>query len=292
MKKLSISACLLAALALAAYFGQAALKERIQAQVEQTLEANKSAISLSYRELRPELLSRRLVFHGVDFALPGQLALLMGRAESLEIRRGPAPDSFELRFSGLALTLPDPADFGLESLGYAPADLVAEGGLTVRREAASQGVSVEDCRLSLPRLGRLRLFLRLGGVDEAALSQGFWLSSAFFTLRELRLEYEDAGLAGRIMDRSAAAAGLSPADYREGLARAVPDWLAATFGSPASDRESAVLERLAPALSTFVREPRGLVLRLTPEAPMTLAEGLSFPPIESAALLKAELTTF
>lgn len=289
MKKIVLAFCLVLALGLAAHFVLNALKERIRDGVAEALAARKDAVSVGYRSLEPEILGQRLVFTDLTFALPGQLALLMGKIAHLEVSRGATEGSLHARYSGLSLTLPDPGDFDLARLGLTPADLAAEGELTLTL-GAGQRFTLEDAVLRVPRLGSLKLSLRLDGVDAAALGhQGLWVAASFVRVRALSLSYEDASLAGRIMASSASAANVTPEDYRAGLARAVPGMLAALLGPPASEREQAVLDGLAPVLAAFFRGARGLALDLQPEAPMTLAECLSFAPLESAVLLRARL---
>lgn len=130
-------------------------------------------------------------------------------------------------------------------------------------------LSVDELTLESVDMGSLSASLVLGGATAALVDR---LNGATpdhtvandLTLETASLTYEDASLAGRILDQQAKAVGQDRAAFAEQISAALPLMLS-MIGNPGFQ------EKLANAASMFLKDPKNITISVEPAKPLPLA---------------------
>ena len=156
------------------------------------------------------------------------------------------------------------SDFKPAMLGYG--DLVFDVSWDAARNPDSQAVSIRDLTFTMQDGGSLTISGELGKVpDPAAFREAQQAAAAQIEIQSVTLRYEDASLAGKVLDYQAEKQGIPPEQYAQQIAAALP-FLLAALNNPAFQQQ------VAGAVGTFLQDPQSLTVRLAPEAPISGAE--------------------
>src|SRR5690606_1170358 len=91
------------------------------------------------------------------------------------------------------------------------------------------------------------------------------LKAAAMEVHRLTIRYDDASLAGKVLDLLAQQQGIPRAEYAEQIAGALP-FLLASLNNPAFQ------EQVATAVGTFLQDPQSVTVEVAPDSPISGAE--------------------
>lgn len=221
-------------------------------------------------QLTPRIGAIRLAKLALDTP-SGPMSLAEARLE-VDNPEAAIPEKMTLAFNGFKLDLDKWKDNKggerLRALGYA--EVSADTQLQVRWSPAERALLVENSGLTIDKVGRIDLDMRLG---EVAIVPGVAPEVAQQIMRNARVEtatlrVADLGLADRLFGQITRNAKISPEAVRAGLAAEVRAQAVARF-APALTPGS------AEAIEAFIRAPRRIVARAVPRPdrpPLTVGE--------------------
>lgn len=199
-----------------------------------------------------------------------------GRKGEVRISRvtmevGNVVDNVPLDSKGAIDDLVIPADafagrpYGPAMLGYG--DLVL--GVTWDGSRSSDGKSMElrDFTISLQDAGTISVKGNFGNMPAPTVLNDASASTSAgdIVIDNMTVRYEEASLAGRIMDMQASKQGVTRDAYAGQVEAALP-WLLASLNNP--ELQAKVTE----ALGTFLKDPKSLTLMLSPNEPISAEE--------------------
>jgi len=193
----------------------------------------------------------------LDCSLPDGEAFAMERLSLGDLRfAGGALSSGRFSLAGLKVPLETlEVDPGNSLLALDLEAITVSAGLAFQLDPATLRLEVSDVSVAIAELGRVELAASLDdvvpGLEGAGLAK----------LVRGRIDYTDASLAGRMLEKVAAQHGVDVDTVRQGLIDDAPQQLAA-MGLPAE---------LAGAVVAFLRDPRSLHIELAPPAPVALS---------------------
>lgn len=153
-----------------------------------------------------------------------------------------------------------PQSIGMEAMVF---DVTWDGS----RDQAADTVTINDFTLGLQNGGELSISGVVGKLpppnamnDDDASSK-----AAAMEVHRLTIRYDDASLAGKVLDLLAQQQGIPRAEYAEQIAGALP-FLLASLNNPAFQ------EQVATAVGTFLQDPQSVTVEVAPESPISGAE--------------------
>jgi hypothetical protein len=183
------------------------------------------------------------------------------------------PRSAEITLSALtidptSLDTNDSFSTQIKSLGYETIVLNLFGSAKWSADAGE--VDVEELSIDGVDIGSLSLAVLLGGVTKDLVAQmqapgGAENAISKITVNEASLTYEDASLAGRVLDQQAKGAGQSRESFVEQITAAIP-LLVTVIGNPAFQN------KVSTAASSFLKDPMNLTIYVAPEKPVPLSD--------------------
>ena len=167
------------------------------------------------------------------------------------------------------ITIPPEAfaesEVGPKTIGYD--QLVLDVSWDGSRDPAADTMTLRDFTLNIQDggafsisgiMGKLPAPTALNDPDGAA-------KAANMEVHTVTVRYEDASLAGRVLDFLAQQQGISREDYANQIAGALP-FLLAALNNPEFQNE------VAGAVGTFLKDPQSLTVKIEPEAPISGGE--------------------
>lgn len=165
-----------------------------------------------------------------------------------------------------AVTLPPeafpPGGFQPQVFGYEK--LVFDVSWDGSRDLAARTVTIRDFTLGIHEGGELSVSGLIGEVPDPRVldNSGAATDVAKTQVHNLTIRYDDASLAGRILDFLAGQQGLTRDDYVKQISAALP-FLLIALNNPAFQNE------VAAALTGFLQDPRSLTIKVEPETPVS-----------------------
>ncbi len=138
------------------------------------------------------------------------------------------------------------------------------------RDVAAKTMTVRDFTVSIQDGGELSITGVMGNLPEpTTLNDADAPSKASATeVHTITVRYDDKSLAGRVLDWMAKQQGISREDYANQISAALP-FLLAALNNPEFQSE------LSGAVSTFLKDPKSLTVKIEPEAPVSGEEIIS-----------------
>jgi hypothetical protein len=167
------------------------------------------------------------------------------------------------------ITIPPEAfadsEMGPQTIGYD--NLVLDVSWDGSRDAAAKTMTLRDFTLSVQDGGALSVSGIMGNLPAAtALNDADAAAkAAAMEVHTVTVRYEDASLAGRILDLLAQQQGISREDYANQIAGALP-FLLAAINNPEFQNE------VAGAVGAFLKDPQSLTVKIQPDAPISANE--------------------
>jgi hypothetical protein len=175
--------------------------------------------------------------------------------------------------------------YGPAMLGYG--DLVLDLTWDGTRSSDGKSMDLRDFTLSLQDAGTISIKGKFANMPAPTVlnDAGASTSAGDIVVDYMTVRYDEASLAGRVMDMQATKQGVTREAYTGQIEAALP-WLLASLNNP--DFQAKVTE----ALTAFLKDPRSLTLTLTPNEPISAEEifGLArSSPGELTTRLNAEI---
>ncbi len=206
---------------------------------------------------------------GLRVALPGEPPLSLDRASlKLDGYIGPIPTAIDFDLGGLTVPASLAEGMGFErllaELGYRSFTMEQRVHILWRED--TETVEVKDLYFGITDVGEVSVSFGLQGVSRAAIEHPERLEAALqsvmFTGATIRVT--NSTLADRLIAYQARRANVTPEQYREQIANAIPFFIAIL-------RNAAFQGRIAPALQSFIRAPGTMVVTMTPLAPVAFS---------------------
>jgi hypothetical protein len=197
---------------------------------------------------------------------PGELTIA-----SVSVEIGNVVDNVPQESKGRIedITIPPEAfadsQMGPQTIGYD--NLVLDVSWDGSRDAAAKTMTIRDFTMSVQDGGALSVSGIMGNLPApTALNDADAAAkAAAMEVHTVTVRYEDASLAGRILDLLAQQQGISREEYANQIAGALP-FLLAAMNNPEFQNE------VAGAIGAFLKDPKSLTVKIQPDAPISANE--------------------
>ena len=197
---------------------------------------------------------------------PGELTIA-----SVSVEIGNVVDNVPQESKGRVddITIPPEAfadsEMGPQTIGYDK--LVLDVSWDGSRDAAAKTMTLRDFTLDIQDGGALSVSGIMGNLPAATAinDADAAAKAAAMEVHTVTIRYEDASLAGRILDLLAQQQGISREEYANQIAGALP-FLLAAMNNPEFQNE------VAGAVGAFLKDPQSLTVKIQPDAPISANE--------------------